>query len=194
MKIRSLNNLDSALNSFARTQTKFDSTKALYDYAKKRIVGVAKKFDREYLVVADTQKNEILFERLGERQTVNIENWLLPNMRRNLAIMHGHTRNGYPLSSRDCMHLFNNEYDKVIAFDKRGRFSLLQRLPNSDLELAKEIIKYEFSAFRKALREEPVLKRVLKYLGITAQKHENSYLKARLNQSDVNMRYISNMY
>lgn len=194
MKIRSLNNLDSALNSFARTQTKFDSTKALYDYAKRRIVGVAKKFDREYLVVADTQKNEILFERLGERQTVNIENWLLPNMRRNLAIMHGHTRNGYPLSSRDCMHLFNNEYDKVIAFDKRGRFSLLQRLPNSDLELAKEIIKYEFSAFRKALREEPVLKRVLKYLGITAQKHENSYLKARLNQADVNMRYISNMY
>ena len=34
----------------------------------------------------------------------------------------------------------------------------------------------------------------LKYLGITAQKHENSYLKARLNQPDINMRYVSTMY
>ena len=194
MKTLPLSRIDSALNSFAPTQTKFDSTKAMYDYARKRIVGVAKEFNREYLVVANTSKNEILFERLGERKAVRVENWLLPNDRRNIAVIHGHTRNGYPLSSRDCLHLINGEYDKVIAFDKRGRFSLLQNLPKSNLEKAKEIIKYEFSEFKKALREQPILKRVLKYLGITAQKHENSYLKARLNQPDINMRYVSTMH
>ena len=194
MKTLPLSRIDSALNSFVPTQTKFESTKAMYDYARKRIVGVAKEFNREYLVVANTSKNEILFERLGERKSVRIENWILPNDRRNIAVIHGHTRNGHPLSSRDCLHLINGEYDKVIAFDKRGRFSLLQILPKSNLEKAKEIIKYEFSEFKKALREQPILKRVLKYLGITAQKHENSYLKARLNQPDINMRYVSTMY
>ena len=194
MKTLPLSRIDSALNSFVPTQTKFESTKAMYDYARKRIVGVAKEFNREYLVVANTSKNEILFERLGERKSVRIENWILPNDRRNIAVIHGHTRNGHPLSSRDCLHLINGEYDKVIAFDKRGRFSLLQILPKCNLEKAKEIIKYEFSEFKRALREQPILKRVLKYLGITAQKHENSSLKARLNQPDINMRYVSTMY
>ena len=149
MKTLPLSRIDLALNSFAPTQTKFDSTKALYDYARKRVVGVARNFNREYLLVADTRKNEILFERLGNRKTVHIENWLLPNNRRDIVVIHGHTRNGYPLSSRDCLHLIDGEYDKVIAFDKRGRFSLLQNFPKVILKRQKKLLNMSLVSLKR---------------------------------------------
>ena len=109
-----------------------------------RIIEVAKKIDCEYLVVADTKNNKILCEKLGNKYSVEMEDVLkeIPKDNKNIAILHGHIGKASPLSMTDCYFLCKNKFDKIIAFDKKGKFSMMQILPKTNLEKATPIFKW----------------------------------------------------
>ena len=50
------------INSFSVFKTDFSSTKELYSYAQKKIINCAKKENKEYLIIANTKTNKILFD------------------------------------------------------------------------------------------------------------------------------------
>ena len=132
------------INPLSIYKTEFASTKELYTYAKNKIVNCAKKQNKEYLIIADTKKNKILLETIGEEDFVDIpKEFKFPKEWKNIALLHGHpTRKSSPLSRYDCYSLCCDNYEKVIAFNKKGRFSILQKKHNSNIEEAKMFFKY----------------------------------------------------
>ena len=182
------------LKRFGKPKVEFASTKELYAYARKKIVGVAKDVGLEYLIIADTKKNKILAEAIGDKKNVEIDNKvLLGKNKRDITIMHGHTKKGYPLSSTDCMHLCRHEYDKIIAFDTKGRFSLLQILPNSNLEESKNFLRM-VAFLKKSLTSQNAFKRFFIELFSIETKQYDKLIKRFMTQKSVNMRYVSNMH
>ena len=186
--------IEKLLNSFAKQQTNFNSTKELYSYARKRIVGVARELNKEYLIIADTKKNQIISEKLGNDTNVVVDSWLLPNDRRNITIMHGHPkRKGAHLSMQDCYHLCQFEYDKIIAFNKDGRFSLLQILPESNIQLAKNFFLYGLNAVKNLnLFKEDVSKKILEKIS-SHKKIDEKTLENFVKNSNIKMRYSSTL-
>ena len=186
--------IENLLNSFAKQQTNFNSTKELYSYARKRIVGVARELNKEYLIIADTKKNQIISEKLGNDTNVVVDSWLLPNDRRNITIMHGHPkRKGAHLSMQDCYHLCQFEYDKIIAFNKDGRFSLLQILPESNIQLAKNFFLYGLNAVKNLnLFKEEVSKKILEKIS-SHKKIDEKTLENFVKNSNIKMRYSSTL-
>ena len=186
--------IEKLLNSFAKQQTNFNSTKELYSYARKRIVGVARELNKEYLIIADTKKNQIISEKLGNDTNVVVDSWLLPNDRRNITIMHGHPkRKGAHLSMQDCYHLCQFEYDKIIAFNKDGRFSLLQILPESNIQLAKNFFLYGLNAVKNLnLFKEEVSKKILEKIS-SHKKIDEKTLENFVKNSNIKMRYSSTL-
>ena len=182
------------LKRFGKPKAEFASTKELYAYARKKIVGVAKDVGLEYLIIADTKKNKILAEAIGEKDSVVIDNRvLLGKNELDITVMHGHTKKGYPLSTADCMHLCEHNYNKIIAFDTKGRFSLLQRLPNSNLEESNNFLRM-VAFLKNSLKSQNAFKRFFIELFSVETKQYDKLIKKFMTQKSVNMRYVSNMH
>lgn len=182
------------LKALGNPKVEFNSTKELYSYARKKIVGVARDVGLEYLIVADTKKNKILAEALGDSENVIIDNRVfLGKDKRNITVMHGHARKGYPLSATDCLHLCKLGYDKIIAFDTKGKFSLLQTLPNSNLDSSKNFLRMvEF--LKKSLNSQNMFKKFFIDLFSVRTKQYDKLLKKFMTQKNVNFRYVSTMH
>ena len=182
------------LNSFAERQSEFKSTKELYSYAKKRVVGVANKLEREYLIVADTKNNQILAEKIGSGTMVTTEDIFIPEkIKKHVTIIHGHPKKKSRISLSDCRHLCVKGYDKSIVFDQRGRFSLLQILPNTNIELAQELLEYG-DLSQKSLLPKTMMKRFFIFLFGREDKWCEKGLKKLLTNEKINLRYISNVF
>jgi hypothetical protein len=192
MTILPINNAKKIINSFEQKQSKFNSTKELYAYAKKKILYSARNLKKEYLIIADTKKNIIIDEKLGENEFVSVNSWLIPNDRKNITILHGHPKKNYPLSLTDCAHLCRCAYDKIIAFDTKGHFSLLQILPNTDLKQALNF--FDTKTYLKHTETKSVFKRFLHSLFYNNKKYKEQYIKSISKQKNTAMRYYSTMF
>ena len=182
------------LDSFAPRKSKFKSTKELYSYAKKRIVGAANELEREYLIVADTKNNQIIAEKIGSGTIVTTEDIFIPeNIKKHVVVMHGHTKKKSRMSLTDCRHLCIKGYDKSIVFDQRGRFSLLQILPNTNLDNAQELFEYG-DLSKKSLLPKAIMKRFFVFLFGREEKWCEKGLKKILANEKINLRYISNVF
>ena len=172
----------------------FHSTKELYSYAKNKIIEYAKKQNKEYCIIADTKNNIVLYEKLGNKDSVDFSDFNFPENNSNITLMHGHpTRKSSPLSICDCYILCNKKFEKIIAFNKKGKFSLLQKKCNSDVKKAKLFFKYDVF-----LRENPFLPKssLKKWLSVNfgnGIKYYEKWIKHFLEQTDINFRYKSNM-
>jgi len=186
----------SQINQLTTMITEFDSTKELYSYAKNKIIHCAKELNKEYLIIADTKRNKILFEKLGEKDFVDIQEFSFPkNEKNNITLMHGHvTKKGSPLSRADCYHLCCEKYDKIIAFNKKGRFSLLQRKSNSDTEKARKFFNVGI-LFQESplLPKNPLIKWLIINFGNNQKLYEN-WIKSFFKNPNINFRYISTMF
>ena len=184
------------IHSFSVFKTDFTSTKELYSYAKKKIIYCAKKENKEYLIIANTKTNKILFEKMGDENSVDIREFSFPdNEKNNITLIHGHvTKYGSPLSTADCLHLCNEKYEKIIAINKKGRFSLLQRKTDSNIEEAKKFFKYGIY-----LQDHDFLpKNFIKKWFVTRFKNNEKlyekYIKSFVEKSNINFRYFSTMF
>ena len=110
----------SQINPLLSFKTDFSSTKELYSYAKKKIIYCAKEENKEYLIIANTKTNKILYEKMGDEKSVDIREFSFPeDEKNNIALIHGHVTNfASVLSPTDCWHLCNNKYEKIIAINK----------------------------------------------------------------------------
>lgn len=181
------------LKSFGKPKLEFKSTKDLYSYARKKIVGMARDIELEYLIVADTKKNKILTESVGDRENVYIDNKIfLGENKRNITVMHGHTKKNHPLSTTDCMHLCKHGYDKIIAFDTKGNFSLLQTLPNSNLNESKDFLRM-VAFLKKSLDSQNKFKKFFINLFSIRTKEYDKLIKKFMTQKNINLRYVSTM-
>ena len=186
----------SQINPLSLFKTDFYSTKELYSYAKKKIIYCAKKENKEYLIIANTKTNKILYEKMGDENSVDIREFSFPeDEKNNIALIHGHVTNfASVLSPSDCWHLCNNKYEKIIAINKKGRFSLLQRKTDSNIEEAKKFFKYGIY-----LQEPDFLpKNFIKKWFVTRFKNNEKlyekYIKSFVEKSNINFRYFSTMF
>ena len=186
----------SQINPLSLFKTDFNSTKELYSYAKKKIIYCAKEENKEYLIIANTKTNKILYEKMGDEDSVDIKEFSFPQKEKNnIVLMHGHvTKFGSPLSPADCLHLCNEKYEKIIAINKKGRFALLQRKVDSNTEEAKMFFKYGIY-----FREPDFLpKNFIKKWFITTftnnEKLYEKYIKSFVEKSNINFRYFSTMF
>lgn len=188
------NNITPYLEQIAPKQTEFKSTKALYTYAKKRITCVAKKINHEYLVVADTKNNKILCEKLGDKYSVEMTDILkeIPKDNKNIAILHGHIGKPSPLSMADCYFLCKNKFDKIIAFDKKGRFSMMQILPQTNLKNVTSIFKW-YSIFGANCVPDSFFGNLKMTILNNYDKYCDKWLKD-IVAPKYHMRYVSNMF
>lgn len=181
------------IKKLGKPKADFNSTKELYAYAKKKIVSVAKDVGLEYLIIADTKKNKILAEALGDYDYVKIDNKiLLGRDKQNITVMHGHTKKNYPLSVTDCMHLCRHKYDKIIAFDTKGHFSLLQILPNSNLDESEKFLRI-MGFVKKNFDSQNIFKKFFINLFSIRRKLQDKLIKNFMTQKSVNLRYVSTM-
>lgn len=183
-------------NHLSTMKTEFNSTKELYTYARNKIINCAKKENREYLIIANTKNNKILFEKMGDKDSVDIREFSFPQEEKNnIALMHGHvTRFGSPLSSIDCYHLCEEKYKKIIAFNIRGRFSLLKRNANSNIEEAQKFFKYGiFFTESPLLPLNPLKKWFIKTFTNNKKLYEN-WIKHFVEKPNINFRYYSTMF
>lgn len=182
------------LKTFGKPKVEFGSTKELYSYARKKIVGVAKNVGLEYLIIADTKKNKILVEALGDSENVIIDNKVfLGQDKRNITVMHGHAKKNYPLSATDCLHICRHGYDKIIAFDTKGKFSLLQTKSNSNLDESKNFLRM-VAFLKKSLNSQNMFKKFFINLFSIKTKQYDKLIKKFMTQKNVNMRYVSTMH
>lgn len=184
------------IDRFMPIQREFRSTKELYCYAKNKIIACAKNKKKEYLIIADTKNNKILYEKLGNRDSVDISNFVFPEKeKQNITVIHGHvTRNGSPLSVSDCLHLCHHKYEKIIAFNKKGRFALFQIKPNSNINEASRFFRYGI-LFRECpfLPKSFVKKWFVLHFGNIEKRYEN-WVKQFLEKPNMNFRYSSTMF
>ncbi len=184
------------INKLSVVQSKFRSTKELYRYAKNKIINCATKQKKEYLIIADTKNNKILYEKLGDRNFVDISNFVFPEKeKQNITLIHGHvTRKASPLSVADCLHLCHHKYEKIIAFNKKGRFALFQIKQNSNIDEATRFFRYGI-LFRECpfLPKSFVKKWFVLHFGNVEKRYEN-WVKQFLEKPNMNFRYSSTMF
>jgi len=174
----------------------FRSTKELYAYARKKIINCAQKENKEYLIIANTKTNKILFEKKGSRDFVDIREFSFPQKEKeNIVLLHGHvTRLGAPLSQADCYNLCDVKYEKIIAFNKKGRYSLLQRKPDSNTEEAKRFFKYGIYLQEPDFLPKNPIKKWFITTFINNEKLYEKWIKHFVEKPDMNFRYFSTMF
>ena len=186
----------SQINPLLMSKRDFSSTKELYAYARKKIIDCAKKENKEYLIIANTKTNKILFEKIGDKDFVDIREISFPKDEKgNIALIHGHvTRFGSPLSPADCYSLCNEKYGKIIAINKKGRFSLLQRKANSNTEEAKKFFKYGIYLQEPDFLPKNPIKKWLIITFINNEKLYEKWIKQFVEKQDMKFRYFSTMF
>ena len=184
------------INPLSIFKTDFGSTKELYAYARNKIINCAKKENKEYLIIANTKTNKILFERMGSEDFVDIRDFSFPSKEKdNIVLMHGHvTRFGSPLSPTDCYNLCDEKYKKIIAFNKKGRFSLLQRKADSNTEEAKKFFKYGIFFEKPPILTKNPLKKWLVKTFANSQKLYENWIKYFVEKPNINFKYFSTMF
>lgn len=184
------------INSFSVFKTDFSSTKELYSYAQKKIINCAKKENKEYLIIANTKTNKILFEKMGDENSVDIREFSFPdNEKNNITLIHGHvTKFGSPLSTADCLHLCNEKYEKIIAINKKGRFSLLQRKADSNTEEAKRFFKYGIYFQEPSFLPKNPIKKWFVTTFVNNEKLYEKWIKRVVEKRNMNFRYFSTMF
>ena len=177
-------------------KTDFNSTKELYAYARKKIINCAKEKNKEYLIIANTKTNKILFEKMGEKDFVDIRGFSFPQKEKSkITLIHGHvTRFASPLSSTDCYNLCDEKYEKIIAINKKGRFSLLKRKPDSNTEEAKKFFKYRVFLEEPSILPKNPLKKWLVKTFVNNQKLYEDWIKHFVEKPNINFRYFSTMF
>ena len=120
-------------------KTEFNSTKELFNYAKKRCIDALNSpSPYEHALILKKKKNKIIAEYLGDYKGCFIEDLnILEIDRKNTTIVHGHPEN-YPISITDINTLINSGINKVIAFNTKGEFSLVAK----QQKLTPEYLKY----------------------------------------------------
>ena len=176
------------------TQKNFSSTKELYSYAKSKIIAYAKKHNKEYGIIADTKNNIVLYEKPGTRDSVNFSDFKFPENNSNIVLMHVHpTKKASPLSVFDCFMLCSLNFEKIIAFNKKGNFSLLQKKQNSDSKKAQLFFKYNIILQENPFLPKSPLKRWLAVNIGNGIKYYEKWIKYFLEQPNINFRYKSTM-
>ena len=184
------------IHSFSVFKTDFSSTKELYSYAQKKIINCAKKENKEYLIIANTKTNKILFEKMGDEDSVDIREFSFPQKeKKNITLIHGHvTKFGSPLSPTDCWHLCNEKYEKIIAINKKGRFSLLKRKADSNTEEAKKFFRYGIYLQEPDFLPKNFIKKWLITTFTNNKKLYEKHIKYFAEKTNINFRYFSTMF
>ena len=177
-------------------RTDFSSTKELYSYAKKKIIDCAKKENKEYLIIANTKTNKILFEKMGDEASVDIREFSFPeDEKNNIALIHGHVTNyASVLSPTDCWHICNEKYGKIIAINKKGRFSLLQRKSDSNTEEAKKFFKYGIYFQEPDFLPKNFIKKWFITTFVNNERFYEKWIKHVVEKPKMNFRYFSTMF
>ena len=124
----------------------------------------------------------------------NVTSSIKPS-RNNIVLMHGHvTRFGSPLSPTDCYNLCDEKYKKIIAFNKKGRFSLLQRKADSNTEEAKKFFKYGIFFEKPPILTKNPLKKWLVKTFANSQKLYENWIKYFVEKPNINFKYFSTMF
>ena len=117
------------INRVEPERVQFDSTKEMFQYAKKKIMfNLNNDFNpREYTVIMNVKDNKVLAEYIGDSKSCDlsdIESLVLDD--KNVVLMHGHPES-YPISRADVRMLLKYKINQVIAIDKDGKFSMVAR-------------------------------------------------------------------
>lgn len=120
-------------------QEQFRSTKDMLYYAKKRCVDAINRDNPyEHVVVMDIKKNRVLAEFAGDKHSCNLDG--LKNMdidKESTVLAHSHTV-PTPVSPPDINTLITYNINQIIAFDSKGRFSLVARKIDMPTDVSKE--------------------------------------------------------
>ena len=127
-------------NRIKPLQTEFKSTKDLYAYAKTRCLDALNQpSPYEHALILDTKRNKVIAEYIGDSKVCTIEDLSKLDLdKKNITIVHGHPEN-YPISIPDIKTLINSEINKVIAFNKKGEFSLVAKQKELTPEYSKHL-------------------------------------------------------
>jgi hypothetical protein len=122
-------------------QNDFKSTKELFMYAKSRCLKALNcENPYEHVIVADTQKNKILAEYIGDNKSCTMNDLHSLELDENSIIFHGHPIS-YPLSTTDIQTLIASNLNCDVAFNKKGEFSLAYKTKDFNRTIAKKACK-----------------------------------------------------
>lgn len=173
-----------ASNRVEPLKTEFASTKELFQYAKMRCLNALHSNEPyEHAIVADTKKNKIIAEYIGDRNSCSLED--LPFLeldKEHTIIFHGHLKE-LPLSSTDLKTLINSNTFCNVAFNPKGEFSLAYKTKDFQTNASKE--KFKEYALKSAEETYDIRN------NISAYGEMLDYL-LRIDAKSMGLKYVSN--
>ncbi len=119
-------------------QRDFRCTKDLFVYAKQRCIQALNQPEPyEHVVIADTKKNKVIVEYVGNSKYCRIDGFEKLNLdKQNTVLIHGHP-SSTPISPGDIYTLLNSNLTQVVAINDKGNFSLVAKSTNFDKNVDK---------------------------------------------------------
>lgn len=137
-----LKNLDSAMLGWVRPDKtiNFQTEHAAQSFAKNKVVkalNAKKTYEKAFLL----KQNRVVAECNGNRQGVNIQE-LLNTDARGMSLVHGHpdvtySGNTVPLSLADYLVMLTNKLDKMIAYNSKGEYNMLEKCTKNEKRIQK---------------------------------------------------------